>query len=99
MHLRTRLVCSGIFHISFEKFAIYFFNIFKDLCIENRGKLRGKYKGNRKIENSVFQIPARLVKIIKLVEHRVAVFSRSPLISQEVKFNCAVLFLAEKINR
>ena len=38
---------------------------------------RGKHKGNRKLEISVFEIRARLDKIIKLVEHRVAVFSKT----------------------
>ena len=36
-----------------------------------------KYQGNRKIEISVFQIWVRQAKIIKLVEHRVAVFLKT----------------------
>ena len=64
-------------------------------------------QGKRKIEISEFKIRARLAKIINLVEHRVAVFSktfyllhqrtettlRSLLISQEVKCDCADCFI------
>ena len=43
MHLRTRLFCSKIIYISFERVCIYFCKIFKDLFTENRGKLPRKF--------------------------------------------------------
>ena len=55
MHLRTYLVCFEIIAISSEKVCdIFLQDFFKIYVLENGENCQEKYKGNRKIEITVF---------------------------------------------
>ena len=80
MHLKTRLVCSEIIYIPFEKAGHINISprVLKIYALKIGGNCRGKYQGIRK-EKKKFQysknraLPAKIFKL----EHGVAVFSET----------------------